>query len=207
MDKNKYLKMNEFDRWFNDGGDLKYRYDYDLNSKSLVFDVGGYEGNFSQKIIDKFSCKVFIFEPMKSYYNLIEKRFSTNDNVILYNFGLSKLTEDIKIFHSDDASSMFKESESYEIINVKNITDFIKESNISKIDLLKLNIEGSEYDVLEKLIEDDLIGIIDNIQVQFHSFIDNCVYRRDNIRKHLRETHYETYCYDFVWENWKKIDK
>jgi FkbM family methyltransferase len=207
MDKNKYLKMNEFDRWFNDGGDIKYRYDYDLNSKSLVFDVGGYEGNFSQKIIDKFSCKVFIFEPMKSYYNLIEKRFSTNDNVILYNFGLSKLTEDIKIFHSDDASSMFKESESYEIINVKNITDFIKESNISKIDLLKLNIEGSEYDVLEKLIEDDLIGIIDNIQVQFHSFIDNCVYRRDNIRKHLRETHYETYCYDFVWENWKKIDK
>ena len=51
MDKNKNLKMNEFDRWFNDGGDLRYRYNYDLNNESIVFDVGGYEGNFSQKII------------------------------------------------------------------------------------------------------------------------------------------------------------
>ena len=199
--------MNEFDRWFADGGDLRYRYDYDLNNESIVFDVGGYEGKFSQKIINDFSCNVLIFEPMKSYYNLIKNKFQFNDNIKLYNFGLSKMTEDIKIFHSKDSSSMFKESESYEIIKIKNISEFITENNITRIDLLKLNIEGSEYDVLEKVIEDGIVDIIDNIQVQFHSFVDNCVERRNNIREHLKKTHYETYCYEFVWENWKKLDK
>jgi FkbM family methyltransferase len=134
---------------------------------------------------------------------MLLKKGDNNENVKLYNFGLSKLTEDVKIFHSNDASSIFKESDSYEIIKSKNISDFINENNITKIDLLKLNIEGSEYDLLERLIEDNKLDIIDNIQVQFHSFIDNCVERRNSIREHLRKTHYETYCYEFVWENWK----
>jgi len=204
MDKNKNLKMNEFDRWFNDGGDLRYRYNYDLNNESIVFDVGGYEGNFSQKIINDFSCKVFIFEPMKSYFDLIKNKFHNNNNVKLFNFGLSNVNDDIKIYHLSDASSMFKESNSYELIKVKDISQFIDENNIKKIDLLKLNIEGSEYDVLEKLLNDGKIDIIENIQVQFHTFIDNCVDRRNNIREKLKNTHIETYCYEFVWENWKK---
>jgi FkbM family methyltransferase len=199
--------MNEFDRWFNDGGDLRYRYDYDLNEDSVVFDVGGYEGKFSKKIEQDFNCKIFIFEPIKYYYELIVNKFSSNSNVKVYNFGLSKLNEDIKIFHSNDASSIFKESDSYEIIKSKNISDFINENSIKKIDLLKLNIEGSEYDLLERLIEDNKLHIIDNIQVQFHTFIDNCIERRNNIREKLRKTHHETYCYDFVWENWEKNKK
>ena len=88
----------------------------------------------------------------------------------------------------------------------KYICDFLikHKNNIKKIDLLKLNIEGSEYDVLEKLLNDGKIDIIENIQVQFHTFIDNCVDRRNNIREKLKNTHIETYCYEFVWENWKK---
>jgi FkbM family methyltransferase len=199
--------MNEFDRWFSDGGDLRYRYDYDLNKDSIVFDVGGYEGTFSKKINDDFGCNIFIFEPMKYYHDLILNKFIFDPNIKVHNFGLSKLTEDIKIFHSGDASSIFKESDSYEIVTLKNISDFINDNNITKIDLLKINIEGSEYDLLERLIECDKLNIIDNIQVQFHSFVPNCVERRNSIREHLRKTHDETYCYEFVWENWKIKNK
>jgi FkbM family methyltransferase len=142
-----------------------------------------------------------------TYHELILNKFISDPNIKVYNFGLSKLTEDIKIFHSGDASSIFKESDSYEIITLKNISDFINDNNITKIDLLKINIEGSEYDLLERLIECDKLNIIDNIQVQFHSFIPNCVERRNSIREHLRKTHDETYCYEFVWENWKIKNK
>ena len=49
----------------------------------------------------------------------------------------------------------------------KKASDYIK----GKIDLLKINIEGGEYEVLENLIENDLIKNIDNIQIQFHDFV------------------------------------
>ena len=48
----------------------------------------------------------------------------------------------------------------------------IKDLDIEKIDLLKLNIEGSEYDLLEKLLKSGLISTIDKLQIQFHENIN-----------------------------------
>ena len=55
--------MNEFQRWFADNGDRTHRLNYDLNSNSVVFDVGGYKGDFAfsiyEKLIKKIFCKQF----------------------------------------------------------------------------------------------------------------------------------------------------
>ena len=40
-------------------GDDKISLDYKLNEDSVVFDIGAYEGNFTQKITDKFDCNVY----------------------------------------------------------------------------------------------------------------------------------------------------
>ena len=40
-----------------------------------------------------------------------------------------------------------------------NIETFFDQENISKIDLMKINIEGGEYDLLEFLIKKDLVKI------------------------------------------------
>ena len=50
----------ELKRWFNDNGPTKYRYGYNLNSDSIVFDVGAYRGEFARKIIRKFNCNVYM---------------------------------------------------------------------------------------------------------------------------------------------------
>ena len=71
--------------------------------------------------------------------------------------------------------------------------------------MIKINIEGSEYDLLEHLIETYFIANIGNIQVQFHNFIDNAKERMRNIQTNLAKTHKLTYQYEFVWENWKLI--
>ena len=68
---------------------------------------------------------------------------------------------------------------------------------------MKINIEGGEFDLLDQLIKSKLVTRIDNIQVQFHNFFDNSKDRREGIRKQLKQTHYLTYDYYFVWENWK----
>ena len=69
--------------------------------------------------------------------------------------------------------------------------------------MIKVNIEGGEYDLLEFLIDSNYIEIIDNIQVQFHDFIPDAEERMKNIHKKLEKTHFLTWQYPFVWENWQ----
>lgn len=194
----------EVDRWFADGGDAKYRFDYDLNNESVVFDLGGYKGTWSQKIKGKFDCKIYVFEPIKNLSEGIKSMFLNDSNIHVYDYGLSNDTKTEEISLLSDGSSVFLESKNKEKINLVSVVDFINDNNIDRIDLMKLNIEGVEYDVLEALIESNLIDIVYNIQVQFHNFVDDAENRRDNIRAKLSEKFNETYCYKFVWENWTK---
>ena len=48
------------------------------------------------------------------------------------------------------------------------------------------------------------INIINDIQVQFHTFYPDASHRREKIQQELMKTHVLTYNYDFVWENWVK---
>ena len=88
-------------------------------------------------------------------------------------------------------------------IYLKSISDFINSNNIEFIDLMKINIEGGEYDVLNDLIQSNTIKKIKNIQVQFHKFVNKSKTKRKKIIKKLKLTHHRTYCYYFVWENWR----
>lgn len=72
---------------------------------------------------------------------------------------------------------------------------------------MKINIEGGEYQVIPALIDSGFIKNIRDIQVQFHDFIENAMAQRSEIRNRLKETHYLTYDYLFVWENWRLKDK
>jgi hypothetical protein len=85
--------------------------------------------------------------------------------------------------------------------------DFIKSEEIKNIDLIKINIEGGEYDLLDFILENNLQTQINNFQIQFHKMFDDCEIRRNNIREKLSETHTLTYDYTFVWENWEKKKK
>ena len=69
---------------------------------------------------------------------------------------------------------------------------------------MKINIEGGEFSVLPNLIENNNISNINNLQVQFHNFIDDAENLRAKIRNDLSQTHELTYDYFFVWENWEK---
>tara|TARA_B100000900_G_C20586468_1_gene719805 strand:+ start:622 stop:1305 length:684 start_codon:yes stop_codon:yes gene_type:complete len=207
-----FIKRNDFhiayNEWQKVRGDELLRYEYNLNKNSIVFDLGGYKGDFASKIYNKYKSTIYIFEPIEEYYNLIVKRFLNINNVRIYNFGLSSTDEKVKINLNNDGSSVYFKSESpssnFKNINLKNIVNFIKKNNVKKIDLMKINIEGGEFEVIPELIKTNLISRVDNLQVQFHEFIDNSKYKRDEIQKKLRKTHRLTYNYYFVWENWEK---
>ena len=84
------------------------------------------------------------------------------------------------------------------------LKEFFDEEKIEEIDLLYLNIEGSEYKLLDQLIESGLINKIKHLQVQFHNYIDDASNKRKLIRKHLDKTHKCIFNFPFIWERWDR---
>jgi len=191
-------------RWNDVRGDDTHRLNYTLNENSIVFDVGGYEGWFADKIFNKYNSNIYVFEPVTEFYEKIKNRFNGNEKIKVFHFGLGAKTESIEMsLDTDGSSHVSNESSKKEIVQIKSIVEFLSENNLNDIDLIKINIEAAEFDLLDNIIKESKASCFKNIQVQFHTFIPDCVERRNKIRKHLSETHKTTYDYEFIWENWK----
>jgi FkbM family methyltransferase len=176
----------------------------DIDKNSLVIDLGGYKGDWTSEIIQRYDPKVFIFEPLIDYHKHICDRFNLNSNVHPINCGLGARNETIEMYHSQDGSGAFVEGKS-EIVNIIDAHTFFIDNSINSIDLFKINIEGGEYELLEYLILTGDILKIKKIQVQFHDFIPNAISRRSKIINSLAKTHKQNWNFYFVWEEWVKI--
>src|SRR4030042_9327 len=116
-----YIWSNIFD------GDNPFRLNYPLNENSIVFDIGGYKGDFTQNVWNKYKCNIYVFEPIKSFYEDIVNRFKNNPKVKVFNFGFSNKNGDIEIKLQDDSSSIFRVNNCQtEIVKMMKLSDFIK---------------------------------------------------------------------------------
>lgn len=203
--KNDIIQLKRCEPWFETNGDKTLRLDYDLNENSIVFDIGGYKGEFASDIFCKYGCNIYIFEPIVEFYNEIKSKFINNSKVRVFPFGLGMNDSSELISLDENSSSLFRSSENQILIQIKSINKFIDDNNISNIDLMKINIEGAEYDLLDSLILKNNHLIIQNLQIQFHDFVFAGVKERMvKIQSELAQSHSLTYHYEFVWENWKK---
>ena len=189
--------------WFAVKGDQTLRLNYPLNKESVVFDLGGYKGEFAADIYNKYQSTIYVFEPIQSFYNIIKQQFADNPKIKAFQYGLAGQDQTMQISLTDNSSSVYIKSKLTETIQLKSIADFIKTNNIDHIDLIKINIEGGEYDVLEALIAHNMLPLFTDLQIQFHDFIiPNATERMKKIQAELSKTHQLTYQYEFVWENW-----
>jgi FkbM family methyltransferase len=186
-------------------GDKTLRLDYNLDENSIVFDLGGYEGQWASDIFSKYQSYVYIFEPYTPFFENIKNRFLKNGKIKVFNFGLAAKSSDSHLsFNGDNTSSYINKGECVPI-QLVDFMEFYASQNFKLIDLIKINIEGAEYDLLESLIIRGELSKIKNIQVQFHDFVPNAEHRVAEIRSKLKLTHKPTYTFDFVWENWELI--
>lgn len=190
-------------QWFKDNGDFTHRLNYDLNENSIIFDLGGHVGWFTEQMNEKYGSKIFCFEPIISFYEEINRKFGGLDNIKIFPLAISDVTGKETIYFDENASSLFVPTTKPIEINCVTLNSIFDEYNIKDIDLIKINIEGAEYSLLESMIRDGLISKCKNIQVQFHIIVENYEVRYEQIKKELEKTHKLTYKYPFVWENWE----
>ena len=191
-------------KWYRDRGDETLRLNYPLNAESIVFDLGGYKGDFAADIYDKFQCRVYLYEPVERFYLECVQRFQNNPKITCLNYGLSNETGSFFISDEDNGSSLIKNNavSQCEKVFVKSFSQELIDLEIDRIDLLKINVEGAEFPILKHVLEKNLTAKVDHFQIQFHSFFPDAISERNAIRKGLSKTHDEVWNYPFVWESW-----
>ena len=189
--------------WFRDRGDSTLRLHYDLDERSVVLDVGGYEGQWASDVYSMYCCTIHIFEPVAEFADSIRERFSRNPEIFVHSVGLSNEATTAEISVDRDNSSVYKRGGDTRVGRLVRASSFMRDHGIDRVDLMKINIEGGEYALLEDLLASGFVRKVGNIQVQFHDFVPNAELRMRAIQEELQNTHRLTYQYPFVWENWE----
>lgn len=184
-------------------------HDVDVDENSIVFDVGAYVGDWSKKIYEKYACKIHAFEPNPATYLTLAA--TAQDRWICHEYGVAGATEDLALSLNGMGSSVFKlgnpdKNPEYTKVSLRAIDEVWNELGASKIDLMKINIEGGEYPLLERMIEKDMLPDVRLFLIQFHEWLPGAYYRRWKIRSKLRKTHRLKWDYNFVWECWERKD-
>lgn len=130
-----------------------------VRPNDVFIDIGANIGYFSilSATISP-SVRVISFEPVKDLFKKMKENFSINDckNIEAINAAAGEINERRELFISNADNlgmSSFHQPENYsgrkEKVEVVSIDNWFKTSGLSKIDLVKLDIEGSELAALK----------------------------------------------------------
>lgn len=195
--------LQNFHDWHLCKGDETLMLDHQLDSNSHVIELGGFKGVWVSQIVEKFDPYIYIFEPVQEYYDFLCEKYKENKKIKIYKFGVSNKTDNINISLIGDSSSIVSHSDKFESINIISFDKMIDMLNLKIIDLIQINIEGSEYDLLEYALINNYLNNIKKILIQFHTNVCDCQSRRDSIQSDLRKNGFtKLFDYPFIWEGW-----
>jgi FkbM family methyltransferase len=187
---------------------IMYNFD-NLTSEGLAVDVGAFEGKWSREVHARHGCAIDAFELSPEFFGVLDEVAAEVPGMRVHEYGLGRADETVKVSMTHLGSSVFDSPRSGDDTTwidgrLRDVAEVWSELCWDRVAVMKLNIEGGEYDVLDRLIETGLHARIDTIFVQFHEWIPGAYSRRRAIRRALRATHDEQWCYPWVWEKWTR---
>lgn len=174
----------------------------------VVIDVGANVGYFSLFTLMRFpKAKVFSFEPMPMNFKLLSKYSSENPHLDFNPVNKAMSGEAGHITLQYDASDSFTTSASIfentignDTLKVETTTlaHVLEANNIDKVDLLKLDCEGSEYSILYTT-DDAVLEKIGALSIETHEGNEPNE-NRDNLVEFLHQKGFTTkVADDIVW--------
>ncbi len=177
-----------------------------LTEGRVVLDVGGDTGAWAMELYQRYAPQLYIFEPHPRSVVALHERFAGLDSKILP-FGLGSSNQSCQLSDDGMGSSVYDASRNFHGANkfdirIRDVHEVFTELNLKEVDLIKINIEGGEYDLLPRLIDTGLVRRCRMVRVQFHDWFPNAFALRRRIVKDLAKTHDVEWSYPMVWESW-----
>jgi FkbM family methyltransferase len=157
----------------------------ELPDNPVIVDLGANEGSFSRQV-SSIAAEIHAFEPDPTTFERLKSSLCAHDNIELYNMAVGPDDGEIAFFRgvnfeSDPNSASLSSStiaghnnvDPSQSILVKQIGIISILRMIGKhVDLIKMDIEGSEVAVLERLLQSDFLNSVSILVVETH---EHCI--------------------------------
>jgi FkbM family methyltransferase len=157
-----------------------YQHQKDLlgHAVKTIFDIGANRGDVTERYLQLFpTAQVHSFEPFPGSFNTLTERFNNHPNVQLIQKAVSNNSNPLQ-FHVNanvDTNSLLAsndtglssdkavQTQTTIDVNCTSIDEYCEQNNITHIDVLKMDIQGGEYNALlgaEKMLTAKKIKLI-----------------------------------------------
>lgn len=183
-------------------------HDFPLAPRATIVDVGAFVGEWSEPVATRYGeARIFAFEPGPPFFRQLREVAEKHPHLTALPYGLGARTQQARLSTLDGPGAAVVgdgERGPGHDIEIRDIDSVFDELGLREVDLLKVNIEGGEYDLFDRLVETDRLVGVDSVLVQFHEWHPNAYRRRRAVRRALRRTHDEIWNYPWVFEYWRR---
>lgn len=165
----------------NEYGGYQLATDFISNTSELtVLSFGiGEDLSFDEELMNTYDARIYAFDPTPRTKNYVQNHvLSQNSKFHFFPYGLSDADKmqtfyfpKVKEYVSCSTHKQDSVGDASCQVEMKKFTTIIKECNISKIDILKMDIEGSEFDVMDQILSSDIC--ISQICLEVHDYLFN----------------------------------
>jgi len=166
--------------------------------KTIVI-VGGYHCWEAETYLQLYkNCKLYIFEPVPEFFDVIKQKYGSNPRCDLYNIAITNTVGEIDFYRtsqpgSDSIYPVIENNNSgysfKSVFKIKVKSDKLKNIIKENIDLLQIDVQGAELEVLKSTDLDNVSCIFAEIQMSEN--INNQVYYNqcfsEDLKQHLDE--------------------
>jgi FkbM family methyltransferase len=145
----------------------------DINSHSVVYSFGvGEDTSFDIDLIEKYNLIVHAFDPTPKSIEYVNRQV-LSEKFVMHRYGIAAFDGNISFNPPENPNHvshtiLYRPSTSTNAISVpvKKLDTIMKELGHNDIDILKMDIEGAEYEVIDDIFKSDIRP--KQILVEFH---------------------------------------
>lgn len=160
-----------------DENEYKLNFTSDFEPK-VIFDLGGHIGTAAAYFTNTYpNAKVYSVEPEKNNFKMLTYNTIFYDNVIRFNCAIWNKREKVKIVDNGYglAGYMIEPAEigdtTVDIVDTITIPQLMDLANCDTIDILKIDIEGSEKELFDLQTVHDWLGKVRILFIELHDRI------------------------------------
>lgn len=168
------IKVNCVHKWYGNKYGGFYICPDLLNAKSVVYSFGiGEDMSFDNEVLKNYQCQVFGFDPTPKSIRWVKQQ-DLDKNFHFYEYGIGAksgpvhfyLPKNIQYVSGSVIGHNDLNTKDDVVVKLKSLTDIMNLLGHDHIDVLKMDIEGSEYEVIKDILNNKIQ--ITQILIEFH---------------------------------------